>query len=97
MAMCKYPSNSLATGFQMMAQQTSNSNQVHKLYVSQASRQQLAAASVEVEENGTYQVSIFAVRGGRGILDSNVEYTEEVVLFELNPEGMILIFLMYSV
>jgi hypothetical protein len=29
-----------------------------------------------VEENGMYQVTIFAIRGGRGIVDSTVEYME---------------------
>ena len=50
-------------------------NQVHKLYVEQTTH---TTATVEVEETGVYQVSIFPLREGTGILDSNVEYTQQV-------------------
>ena len=56
----------------MIAQLTSNSSQVHKLYVEQTTH---TTATVEVEETGVYQVSIFPLREETGILDSNVEYT----------------------
>ena len=42
-------------------------------------------ATVEVEETGVYQVSIFPLREGTGILDSNVEYTQQVTISNLVP------------
>ena len=73
MVECAYPSNSAATGFQVIAQQIISSK-VHKIYASKTSNCQ-TVASVLVEENGLYQVTIFAIRGGRGIVDSTVEYS----------------------
>ena len=61
----------------MIAQLTSNSSQVHKLYVEQTTH---TTATVEVEETGVYQVSIFPLREGTGILDSNVEYTRQITV-----------------
>ena len=78
LAECVYSSDSMATGFQMMAQ-LSDSNTVH---VDKAVNRQ-SLASVVVEESGTYQVTIFAIRGERGIVESNVEYMELVVVEEL--------------
>ena len=80
---CIYSSNSLATGFQVIAQQISNSSQVHKLYVEQTTH---TTATIEVEETGVYQVSIFPLREGTGILDSNVEYTQQVSVTMHMPE-----------
>ena len=42
-------------------------------------------ASVEVEESGTYQVTIFAIRGEKGIMDSTVEYSEQLVVNVASP------------
>ena len=80
---CTYPNGSLATGFQVIAQQISDSSQVHKLYVEQTTH---TTATVEVEETGVYQVSIFPLREGTGILDSNVEYIEQVTVAEVTTE-----------
>ena len=77
---CTYPNGSLATGFQVIAQQISDSSRVHKLYVEQTTH---TTAIVEVEETGVYQVSIFPLREGTGILDSNVEYIEQVTVAEV--------------
>ena len=57
------------TGFQMVAQLSSSS----QVYTNKTTDHQ-TPASVEVEESGMYQVTIFAIRGERGILDSTVEY-----------------------
>ena len=76
-AQCTYPSNSPATGFQMIAGSSD-----HKLYVEQTTH---TTATVEVEETGVYQVSIFPLREGTGILDSNVEYTQQVTISNLVP------------
>ena len=80
---CTYPTNSQASGFQVIAQQISNSSQVHKLYVEQTTH---TTAIVEVEETGVYQVSIFPLRQGTGILDSYVEYTKQVSVVEATTE-----------
>ena len=34
--------------------------------------------SVHVAESGAYQVTVFPIREGMGILESNVAYTEEI-------------------
>ena len=75
---CTYPSNSLATGFLMLVQQ-GDPDQVHKLYVNQT-RDQQSLVSVEVKENGTYLVSVIPVFEETGIIGSNVEYRDEIVL-----------------
>ena len=62
-----------------MLVQLGDSNQVHKLYVNQT-RDQQSLVIVDVEENGTYLVSIIPVIGRTGIIGSNVEYREEIVL-----------------
>lgn len=78
---CLYSSNSVATGFQIMAQ-LQESSQVHKLYVNQTSSLLPNTTSVEVEENGLYQVAIFAIREAVGIVGSEVEHLEEVLATE---------------
>ena len=52
---------------------------VHKLYINQT-RDRQHSVTVEVEENGTYLVSVIPVFKGNGIIGSNVEYREEIVL-----------------
>ena len=79
---CTYPTNSQVTGFQVIVQQISDSSQVHKLYVEQTTH---TTATVEVEGIGVYQVSIFPLREGTGILDSNVEYTQQVMVSDIVP------------
>ena len=75
---CTYPSNSLATGFLMLVQ-LGDPDQVYKLYVNQT-RDKQRSVTVEVEENGTYLVSVIPVFEKTGIIGSNVEYREEIVL-----------------
>ena len=62
-----------------MIVQLGDPDQVHKLYVNQT-RDQQSLVSVEVEENGTYLVSIIPVLERTGIIGSVVEYREEIVL-----------------
>ena len=75
-ARCDYLTNSTATGFQMIVRQ-SDPNNVRKLFVN-ITEELDAEASVEVEENGTYQVAIFAVMQESGITESDVEYIKRV-------------------
>ena len=75
---CSYPRNSLASGFLMLVQ-LGDPDQVHKLYVNQT-RDRQRSVTVEVEENGTYLVSVIPVFERIGIIGSNVEYREEIVL-----------------
>ena len=63
----------LVTGFQMIAQ-LSDSSEVHKLHISQSMDLQ-TPVTVEVEESGMYQVAVFAIREGTGIVGSYVGYT----------------------
>ncbi len=79
MVECIYPTDDYTvSGFQMFVQQ-SNVNEVDKIYVSQAIDRQ-KSASVVVKESGTYQVTIFAIRGERGIADSKVEYIKNLTV-----------------
>ena len=75
-AECTPINNALVTGFQMIAQ-SSNSSQVHVLYNNQSTDLQ-TPVTVEVEESGTYQVTIFSMREGTGIVGSYVGYTGQV-------------------
>ena len=78
MVECSYPSGSTATGFQVIAQ-LSDSSEVHKLYANTTTDHQ-TPASVMVEENGMYQVTVFAIRGESGIVDSSVEYMDQITV-----------------
>ena len=80
---CTYPSDSTATGFQVIAQLSSFS-EVNRLYVNKTTDRQ-TPVSVLVEENGLYQVTVFAIRGGRGIVGTNVEYMEMVMVGDVVP------------
>ena len=62
----------MTTGFQMIVHRNASSK-MYELYTDKAVNRQVLA-SVEVEESGMYQVTIFAIKGERGILNSNVEY-----------------------
>ena len=62
-----------------MTVQLGDPDQVHKLYTNQT-RDQQSLVSVEVEENGTHLVSVIPVLERTGIIGSNVEYREEMVL-----------------
>ena len=68
----------LMPGFQVIAQLT-NASELQKLYVNQ-SMDPYTPVTVEVERDGLYQVTIFPMREGRGILDSRVECTEHVLV-----------------
>ena len=75
-AECTFSNDTMATGFQMIAQ-SSNSSEVHKLHTNQSIDFQ-TPVTVEVEESGTYQVTIFATREEMGIVGSYVGYTGQV-------------------
>lgn len=77
-AECTYPNKSTATGFQLLAH-ICHSNEVNITYINQTHNRH-TPATVQVDQSGTYQVSIFAIRGGKGIQDSNVEYIERVMV-----------------
>ena len=63
--------------FQMVAQ-LSDSNKVH---INQNNMLDLQTpVTVEVEESGVYQVTIFAIKEETGILGSNVRYMEQVLV-----------------
>ena len=68
LAECSPINSSLVTGFQMIAQ-LSSSHEVHKLHINQSTGLQ-TPVTVEVEEDGMYQVTIFAIREGTGIMGS---------------------------
>ena len=57
-----------------MIAQLNDSSEVHKLHINQSMDLQ-TPVTIEVEESGMYQVAIFAVREGTGIVGSYVGYT----------------------
>ena len=73
LAECSPINSALVTGFQMIAQ-LNDSNEVHKLHINQ-SMDLRTPVTVEVEEDGMYQVAVFAIREGTGIVGSYVGYT----------------------
>ena len=77
-AECSHSDSSIAAGIQVIVQST-NVSEVHKLYVNQ-SMDLHTPVTVPVERDGEYQVSIFAIREGIGILGSGVGYTEHVTV-----------------
>ena len=77
-ARCEYSDNSLVTGFQMIVQLNSFT-QLQRIYVTKASDGH-TSAGVSVHENGMYRVTIFAIKGRQGILNSGVEISQEVVV-----------------
>lgn len=62
-----------------MIAQLSNSSAVHILYVNRT-RDGHTSASVEVNSGGLYQVTIFALQGRRGIVDSDAEYRRTIMV-----------------
>ena len=66
--------SSLRAGFQVIAQ-LSNANEVQKLYVNQ-SMDPYTSVTVEVERDGPYEVTIFPITEGRGILYDTVKLKE---------------------
>lgn len=76
--MCTYFSNSTATGFQIIA----HLNDIDKAHILHSNRtmDRHTPGIVQVEENGLYQVTILAITGGLGILESTVEYSEELMV-----------------
>ena len=71
LAECSPINSALVTGFQMIAQ-LSDSSEVHKLHVNQSMDLQ-TPVTIEVEEDGMYQVTIFAIREGTGIVSLDVQ------------------------
>ena len=77
-ALCSHPDSSFAAGIQVIVQSTDVS-EVHKLYVNQ-SMDLHTPVTVPVERDGEYQVSIFAIREGMGILGPTGQYYSNVVI-----------------
>ena len=79
-ARCIYRKPS-TVGFQITAQ-LSNASEVHQLLISQSTDPR-TPVTVEVEKDGLYQVSIFAIRPGRGIVDSAAIFVEQVMVVRM--------------
>ena len=70
-AECTFPNETMATGFQMIAQ-LNNSSEVHKLYINQSMDLQ-TPVTVILNISGLYQVTILAILNNSGIV-TNAEY-----------------------
>ena len=76
-ASCVPFTNSMTVGLQIIVQLCTVRN--CKLYVNQ-SLDLNTPVTVPVERDGEYQVSIFAIREGMGILGSSVQYTGVAII-----------------
>ena len=65
----------MAGGFQVIAKLAA----LNEVYINHTVNHQ-SAVTLDVERSGFYQVSIFPIIGGNGIANSNVEYTNIVVV-----------------
>ena len=75
-AICSYSGGSSVTGFQMIVQ-LNNIDEVNKLLINRTTEHlSTGPVIVQVEENGTYHISIFPVMGERGILDTTIAYSQ---------------------
>ena len=77
---CSFPPNSTSLGFLVVVQRDSISK-ARTLLVNSTQPGQaraLGPVTVEVEEGGVYQVTVFAIRGEVGIVGSAVEYTTQI-------------------
>lgn len=77
MANCNF-TPTITIGFQMIVQPV-NSTNVHKLYTDRGIGNR-STAIVDVENSGTYRVSILPITSDSGILDSIVEFSEYIIL-----------------
>ena len=75
---CSFPPNSTSLGFLVVVQRDSISKARTLLINSTQPGQALGPVTVEVEEGGVYQVTVFAIRGEVGIVGSAVEYTTQI-------------------
>ena len=68
----------MATGYQVIAY-LNTLDQVHKIYTNMTTNCH-TQITVEVEEHGTYLVSVIPLLEETGIIGSNVEYRDEIML-----------------
>ena len=75
-AMCSYSGTSSVTGFQIVVQ-SNNVDEVHKLHINGTTEHMSPGpVTVQVEENGTYHVAIFPLRGEKGIVNTTTVYSQ---------------------
>ena len=81
-AECVYSSDPSITGFQVIAQKISSSN-IHKILTNQTRNRQ-TLVTIQTDANGTYEVVIFAVREGSGILHSDVQFSDVMIVMMMD-------------
>ena len=85
---CTYPLHTTVAGFQVIACAPDYS-ETHKLYSSKAeSPQRQVAIPVQELKDGLYQVTVLGIRRGAGILQSDVEYQEVLVVNDTITTGI---------
>ena len=75
---CTYTTTTKATGYQVIAY-LNTLDQVHKIYTNTTTNCH-TQVTVEVEESGLYLVSVIPLLEETGIIGSNLEYRDEIVL-----------------
>ena len=80
---CTYPLHTTVAGFQVIARAPDYS-ETHKLYSSKAVSPQRQVA-IPVEEDGLYQVTVLGIRRGAGLLQSDVEHVEMLMVNDTVP------------
>ena len=83
---CSFPPNSTSLGFLVVVQRDSISKARTLLINTTQPGQALGPVTVEVEERGVYQVTVFAIRGEMGIVGSAVEYTIQIEILAVEEE-----------
>lgn len=72
---CSYPNNSIVTGFEVVAVEI-NSDSLGQVHVNKS----VDTATIQVEEDKTYQIVVFPIRDEAGILGSSVEFSEILII-----------------
>ena len=83
---CSFPPNSTCLGFLVVVQRDSISKARTLLVNTTQPGQALGPVTVEVEEGGVYQVTVFAIRGEMGIVGSAVEYSTQIEILAAEDE-----------
>ena len=78
--LCSHSPTSSSTGFMLVVQEKSVNGARRLLVNSTEQVEPQGPVTVEVAGGGAYQVTVFPIREGMGVLDSNVAYSEEIAV-----------------
>ena len=82
-ALCSLFSTSSSTGFMLVVQEKSVNGARRLLVNSTEQGEPQGPVTVQVAVGGAYQATVFPIREGMGILESNVAHREEIVVLSV--------------